>query len=68
MPKTIKASLSLLMERVKITQLRNKIRKMEKNSYLNLFERIELRNATSLLHQLEQHQQEIHNTAMLSLQ
>ena len=68
MPKTIKSTLSILLERVKIFQLKNKIRKMESISYLNLSERMELRDTTSLLQKLEQHQQEMHNTPLFSLQ
>ncbi len=68
MHRTIKSTLSILLERVKIFQLKNKIRKMESVSYLNLFERMELRDATSLLQKLEQHQQEIRNTPLFSLQ
>ena len=67
MPKTIKSTLLILLERVKISQLKNKIRRMERISYLNLSERMELRDAISLLQTLEQHQQEIHNTPLFSL-
>ena len=47
--------------------LKNKIKKMESSSYLNLCERMELRDANSLLQSLEQQQQELQNTVILSL-
>jgi hypothetical protein len=44
------------MENIKIAVLKNKIKKMSRNSYLSLCERIELRNTAELLKRLEQHE------------
>ena len=67
MSRTIKSALAAIAQRVKIASLKNKIKRMERSSYLNLYERMELRDAASLLNSLEQ-QQGFHNTTMLSLQ
>jgi len=66
MSRPIKASLSIMLQKVKIVLLKNTIRKMESASYLNLYERMELRDKITLLHQLEA-QLQMH-TGLLSLQ
>ena len=66
MSKTIKASVSIMLQKVKIVLLKNKIRKMEHSAYLNLFERMELRDDLILLNQLEENQQM--HAGLLSLQ
>ena len=65
MPKTIKTSLFIIQQKIKIFMLKNKIKKIERVSYLNLWERIELREALRSLQSLEQ--QQIHNTAIFSV-
>lgn len=66
MAKTSKTALSMIIQRVKIVMLKNKIRKMARSSYLDLYERMELRDTVRSLQMLEQ-QLGIHNTASLSL-
>lgn len=66
MPKTIKTALFIIQQKIKIFMLKSKIKKMESISYLDLSERMELRDANMLLQSLEQ-QQDFHNTALLSL-
>jgi hypothetical protein len=67
MPKTIKQAFSIIQQRIKILMLKNKIKKMQSFSYLDLYERMELRDAINLLQNLQQ-QQEFHNRPLLSLQ
>ncbi|CAN5743358.1 hypothetical protein BH11BAC4_BH11BAC4_16600 [soil metagenome] len=64
MLKTIKATLLITFQRVKIASLKNKIRRMERSSYLNLSERIELRDAINSLQAIEG---SYHNSAMFSM-
>jgi hypothetical protein len=54
MPKTIKAKLTLMFQKIKIAMLKSKIKKMERISYLSLWDRIELRNTNALLNRLRQ--------------
>ena len=53
MLKTIKALLTFIQERTKIIMLKSKIRKMENAKYLDLNERIELRESIKMLQILE---------------
>lgn len=53
MLKTIKANLGIFPKKIKIVMLKNKIRSMNGESYLNLWDRIELRNSIAQLDQLE---------------
>ncbi len=54
MPNSINAMLTTFIQRIKIVQLKKKIKKMESFSYLNLWDRVELRNTINLLQSLEQ--------------
>ena len=65
MPKTLKNSLFIIEQKIKIFMLKAKIKKIERASYLNLWERMELRDALKSLQGLEQ--QQIHNTAIFSV-
>lgn len=65
MLKTIKANLVIFPTKIKIVMLKNKIRSMNCASYLNLWDRIELRNTISLLDQL-QHMQESNGSPQYS--
>lgn len=56
MYKTIKSTLNLFQERFKIIMLKNKIRKMESLKYLDLNERIELRESIQQLQSMLQQQ------------
>ena len=67
MPSTIKTKLSIIFYEIKIDMLRHRIKKMEHLPYLDLSERIELRDTYALLQRLEQQQQELHHAGMLSL-
>lgn len=66
MLKTIKSAINLIQERFKIIMLKNKIRKMESSKYLDLNERIELRESIQVLQSLLQ-QQGIASGSALSL-
>ncbi|MEP7165159.1 MAG: hypothetical protein ABI741_10705 [Ferruginibacter sp.] len=67
MSKTIKTALFIIQQKVKIIMLKHRIKKMESISYLDLCERMELRDAINLLQSLELQQQELQNTVVLSL-
>lgn len=54
MPNSINTMLTTFIQRVKIVQLKKKIKKMESITYLNLWDRVELRNTINLLQSIEQ--------------
>jgi hypothetical protein len=67
MTKTIKSMLFLPLQRIKIALLKNKIKKMERSDYLNLWDRLELRNTMAILQNLEQqHMEEVNSPSLLS--
>ena len=65
MPKTIAFKLTIILQRIKISMLKAKISKMERSSYLDLCERMELKNSISLLQSLEQQQEATINSSIL---
>lgn len=66
MSKTIKTPLLTIQQKIKIFILKNRIKKMERISYLNLWERMELRDTIKSLQNLQQ-QRGIQNTAFFSV-
>lgn len=67
MTRTIKSNLAIIQQKIKIFMLKNKIKKMESVPYLDLWERVELREAIQSLRGLEQRIQTINHTALFSL-
>ncbi|MEO6488903.1 MAG: hypothetical protein ABIO04_03095 [Ferruginibacter sp.] len=53
MYKAIKATMSMFTKKMEILILENKVKSMKRDSYLSLWERIELRNATALLESMK---------------
>lgn len=66
MSKTIEGRTSSLIQKMKIAILKRKIRTMQKASYLNLYQRMELRDILSLLQNPEM-QKEMEKRNLISL-
>jgi len=56
------AGVANIIHKAEIASARSKIRKMERSSYLNLYERMELRDLTKLLSQAKKADKSFHFT------
>ena len=56
------AGVTNIIHKAEIASARNKIRKMERSSYLNMYERMELRDLTKLLSKAKKDDNKFHFT------